>query len=425
MLLANNLKLLMTHNSISNAKKISINDFSYNLPDQRIAQFPINERDSSRLLIYKDAEVNEDSFKNIFQYIDSKALMIFNDTKVIHARFFFQKDSGASIEIMCLNPRSPQTIESSFGSKNSCEWDVLIGNAKKWKEGILEKEVVYQHKCITLRVERLANNLDCQVVKFSWEENICFSEVMNYAGVLPLPPYIHRVAKDEDEKRYQTVYANTDGSVAAPTAGLHFTSEVLNQIELKGIKKEFVTLHVGAGTFKPVKSQEMADHDMHSEQISVSITSIKKIYQQILNGDKIIAVGTTSLRTLESLYWFGLNLLRNKIRQEQIEEMNVLQWEAYENFEKNISSETVLHEILEWMKLKKLDYLSGSTKIIIVPGYNFKLVNCLVTNFHQPQSTLLLLIAAFIGSNWKEVYNYALNNNFRFLSYGDSSILFR
>ncbi|MFI5222529.1 MAG: S-adenosylmethionine:tRNA ribosyltransferase-isomerase, partial [Bacteroidia bacterium] len=354
------------------------------------------------------------------EIIPENSLIIFNDTKVIHARILFEKPSGTPIEIFCLEPNEKE-IQVTFSSKESCEWKCMVGNLKRWKNEILEKKIITDAGELILKAEKIKVVNDSVNVRFSWiPMKMSFAEILNHFGVLPLPPYLNRENIESDEVRYQTVYAHQNGSVAAPTAGLHFTSTVFEKLKIKNIETEFFTLHVGAGTFKPVKSETMEEHEMHEEQIFVSLELIEKIISK-LGKEKIVAVGTTSLRMLESLYWYGVKLLNGV----DSDEMIVEQWEPYEVQSLKFKVENSLKAVVEMMVKKNISVLKGSTKILIAPTYEFKVVDVLITNFHQPESTLLLLVAAFAGKKWKDIYDYALKNNFRFLSYGDSSILVR
>lgn len=408
-------------------KDISIKDFTYFLPEKKIAKYPLAERDASKLLIYKDGKISDDVYYNITEYIPSNALLIFNDTKVIEARLLFQKTSGGVIEIFCLDPHEEYAdITTAMLQKTKVRWQCLVGGASKWKRGqVLEKKVQLNGRIITLCAAFVEKKPDCFIIELSWlPAELSFAEVLHYAGVIPLPPYIKRAVEENDTERYQTIYAHFDGSVAAPTAGLHFTERIFKKLEEKNIRKDFVTLHVGAGTFKPVKSETMQEHDMHSELINVSRGTIQNILDN-LNND-IIAVGTTSYRTVESLYWLGVKLsMKDSLikKEDGIELLMLAQWEAYEMEDQKVSVENSLQELLIWMKKMQVSHLMAKTQILIAPGYQPKIVKGLITNFHQTQSTLLLLVAALIGNNWKKVYEYALQNDFRFLSYGDGSLI--
>ena len=401
-------------------RDIDLNEYDYDLPANRIAQYPVNERDMSQLLIYKDDKISNDIFRNIDSYISSESLLIFNNTRVVRARILFLKETGAQIEILCLEPHSPFEYELSFSSKDPVEWKCLIGNLKKWKNRTIHSYFSYKGHRLKLTAERLLPVGEAWIIKFCWSSNaISFGEVIEATGHIPLPPYINRADNEEDLNRYQTVYSKIDGSVAAPTAGLHFTNNVFERLDQKGIKSVEVTLHVGAGTFQPVKSNTIKKHVMHSEHFFVTAETIKLIIE---NHGKIIPVGTTSVRVLESLYWLGVKLITD--RSNFMHVLSLSQWEPYE-LETNIAVNESMESLLNHMKDRNLYYLHASTGIIIVPGYNFRMIEGIITNFHQPKSTLLLLISALIGNNWKKVYEFALENDFRFLSYGDSSLLFR
>jgi S-adenosylmethionine:tRNA ribosyltransferase-isomerase len=407
---------------MTDPKTLSIKDFTYSLPEDRIAKYPLAERDASKLLIYNEEKIEEDLYRNIAVHIPSDALLVFNDTKVIEARLLFKKPTGGVVEIFCLEPHEQyKDITTAMLQHEKVLWYCLIGGASKWKHGqVLEKKTTFNSNELILNTRYIEKEIDSFLVELSWNDlSLSFAEVLHLFGAIPLPPYIKRVAEFSDTERYQTVYAHYQGSVAAPTAGLHFTETVFKKLKEKNIQKDFVTLHVGAGTFKPVKTEVMKDHEMHAEYFTVSRSLIQNL---ITHLDKnIVAVGTTSLRTLESLYWLGVK--QSTVNSQQ--PMEITQWEVYDHKEKMISTKEALENLIKWMTEKTIDNLTGRTQIIIAPGYQFKIVNGLITNFHQPQSTLLLLVAAFIGKNWKEVYDYALKNNFRFLSYGDGSLLWR
>jgi len=399
---------------------IEINNYDYELPAERIAQYPLKERDSSNLLINKGNNITKDIFRNIDKYLPSDSLLIFNNTKVIRARILFRKDSGALIEILCLEPLMPAEYELSFGSKQPVDWKCIIGNLKKWKSGILKVSFFYLSKEYEFTAELLKKEEDTQIVRFHWNTSeICFGEVIEIIGHIPLPPYITRADEAEDISRYQTLYSSVKGSVAAPTAGLHFTEGLLEKIGKKGFKSDEITLHIGAGTFKPVKSETISGHEMHCEHFYVKGSTLELIRE---NQGKIIAVGTTSVRTLESLYWMGVKSLQHP--ESKIADLSINQWEVY-NMQANISVSDSMEALLKMIRKSGISYLKSSTRIIIIPGYNFRMINGIITNFHQPRSTLLLLISAWLGETWKKTYNFALENGFRFLSYGDSSLLIR
>ncbi len=402
-------------------KHIQIADYDYPLPDGRIAKYPKAERDTSKLLLYRNGEIGEDTFLNLPQYLPEGALMVFNNTKVIQARLHFHKQTGALIEVFCLEPHTPADYQLSFARTGSVVWTCLIGNLKKWKDGRLEREITVNNKNITLTAERLGASGTGHEVRFDWgDTEVAFSEVLDAIGELPIPPYLNRDTEESDLKTYQTVYSKIKGSVAAPTAGLHFTERVLAVLDERGIERNEVTLHVGAGTFKPVKSEEIAGHTMHAEWIAVRRESIERL---LAHGGQCIAVGTTSVRTLESLYYIGVLLHRHP--DATAEELHVPQWLPYEYAEEQeqLSTTEALQEILNYLDRNNLPVLHTATQIIIAPGYKYHIVKTIVTNFHQPKSTLLLLVSAFVGGDWRKIYDYALSHDFRFLSYGDSSVL--
>lgn len=403
---------------MNNPKNIQIKDYNYDLPDERIAKFPLAHRDESKLLVYNKGEISDDIFKNISSYLPKGALLICNNTKVIQARLHFHKKTGALIEVFLLEPYFPRDYEQMFQTQRMCSWICMIGNQKKWKEDELQRSLTIGGKEVNLIVRRDAEEQTGQVCTFKWDSNVSFAEILDSVGELPIPPYLNRETQESDKNTYQTVYSKIKGSVAAPTAGLHFTKEVLDNIDRCGIEREEVTLHVGAGTFKPVKSLRIEGHNMHREFFSVSRNTIEKILK---HDCRVIAVGTTSVRTLESLYYVGCRLINNPHLTQ--DELSIDQWEPYQSRDKEISCKDSMIALLHWMDEKKQNVICSSTKIIIVPGYKYHVVDRLITNFHQPQSTLLLLVSALIGDDWHRVYEYALNNDFRFLSYGDSSIL--
>ena len=407
-------------------KHIHISDYNYSLPDERIAKFPIAERDHSKLLVYRHGEVEEDVFNHLPDYLPKGALMVFNNTKVIQARLHFRKETGALIEVFLLEPAEPADYEQMFQTTGHCSWYCLVGNLKKWKEGTLTRTLDIDHGTLTINATRGEIHGSSYHIDFSWEvmDNdqcaMSFADVIDAMGELPIPPYLNRETQESDKTTYQTVYSKIKGSVAAPTAGLHFTDKVLKAIDSAGIDREELTLHVGAGTFKPVKSEEIEGHEMHTETFSVRRQTIQKL---IDHGGKAIAVGTTSVRTLESLYYMGLKILRQPDIAES--RLHVAQWEPYEQKVDCSQCTTLdsLKALAAWMDRHDLSVLHSSTQIIIAPGYEYKIVNMLVTNFHQPQSTLLLLVSAFVHGDWHRIYDYALAHDFRFLSYGDSSLL--
>lgn len=403
---------------MQNPKHIQIKDYNYPLPDERIAKYPLAQRDQSKLLVYNKGKITESIFKDLPQFLESNDLIIFNNTKVIQARLHFQKATGGLIEVFCLEPFQPHDYNLNFQQKERCSWLCMIGNSKKWKQGILSREIKVNNTLITLNAERKEAIGTSHLVEFSWNnQSITFADILDYFGELPIPPYLNRDTEEKDKTTYQTVYSKIKGSVAAPTAGLHFTEDVLDSLKSKGISLDEVTLHVGAGTFKPVKSEEIADHTMHTEYISVKRETILDIIQ---HGGKAIAVGTTSVRTLESLYHIGVAMHDNpKISEKEIA---VKQWQPYE-IVSTLSSVEALQAIIAYMEEHHLDILNTSTQIMLAPSYKYQIVKAMVTNFHQPQSTLLLLVSAFVNGDWKSIYDYALSHNFRFLSYGDSSLL--
>lgn len=403
---------------VTKTQQISIEDYNYSLPDERIAKFPLPKRDESKLLLYRDGKVSESVFKHITDYLPKGSLMVFNNTRVIQARLLFQRATGAQIEVFCLDPAAPHDYELIFQQTEACNWICLIGNAKKWKEPVLSREITVAGQTVRLSAEKVQSYGETHQIRFSWDGGFSFAEVLDAAGELPIPPYLHRKTEESDLKTYQTVYSKIKGSVAAPTAGLHFTPEVLADLDAKGFGREELTLHVGAGTFKPVKSETIEGHEMHTEYISVHRSTIERVMQ---NFGKIIAVGTTSVRTLESLYYIGVTLAAHP--DATSEELIVRQWMPYEDANNRLTPTEALQNILDYLDKHQLNTLITATQIIIAPGYEFKIVKGIVTNFHQPKSTLLLLISAFVKGDWKNIYDYALGHDFRFLSYGDSSLL--
>ncbi len=401
-----------------NTKHIRISDYNYPLPDERIAKYPIAQRDHSKLLVYRHGEVGEDTFYNITKYLPEGALMIFNNTKVIQARLHFRKETGALIEVFLLEPAQPTDYELMFQQTERCSWLCLVGNLKKWKEGTLRRTFEVKGRQLTLSAERKHEQGTSHWIELTWDNpDVSFAEILEAVGELPIPPYLNRKTEEGDKTTYQTVYSKIKGSVAAPTAGLHFTNDVLQSIDAHGVEREELTLHVGAGTFKPVKSEEIEGHSMHTEYISVRRQTLQKL---IAHGGAAIAVGTTSVRTLESLYYMGCKLAQNPDLSEQ--QLHVNQWEPYETTP-TLTAVEALQNVLDYLVRNDLGVFHSSTQIIIAPGYEYKIVKILVTNFHQPQSTLLLLVSAFVKGDWHKIYDYALSHDFRFLSYGDSSIL--
>jgi S-adenosylmethionine:tRNA ribosyltransferase-isomerase len=404
-------------------KHLSIHDFNYHLPEEKIARYPLTERDASKLLVYKDGKIEDTVYTSIDEYLPARSLLIINNTKVVEARLLFQKPTGALIEIFCLEPHMGLgDIITAMSQKESVEWLCMIGGASKWKPGqLLQKRIILNNDEVVVEAKFLRKVNASFAVQISWTPaNLTFSEILHAAGRIPLPPYLKRDAEAGDKERYQTVYADKQGSVAAPTAGLHFTGDTLDKLRNK-LDVDTITLHVGAGTFKPVKTDTMEQHEMHSEFIDVDISTLEKIKNY--TGGFITAVGTTSLRTIESLYWMGVKtMLNKKISQE---DLMVHQWDPYELPQNELTPLQAMSALLNWMLTKNISRLITKTQILVAPGYEMKLTNALVTNFHQPQSTLLLLVAAFIGDDWRNVYNHALQNQFRFLSYGDGCLLFR
>jgi S-adenosylmethionine:tRNA ribosyltransferase-isomerase len=437
-----------------NPKNLSINDFIYDLPDEKIAKYPLPKRDESKLLIYQNGIIKESLYKDVAAAIGANSLLIFNNTKVVAARLLFEKNTGSVIEIFCLEPSEIYAdITTAMLQCNTVQWKCLVGGAKKWKEDdeYLIRLIKTDVTDLVLTAKKIEKRNDYFLIEFAWDnEKLLFSEVLHLAGKIPLPPYLNRAVEENDKQNYQTVYAKQDGSVAAPTAGLHFTNEVLTSLKNKNIDTNFVTLHVGAGTFKPVKANTMDEHEMHAEFIDVELELIEKIISKF--GEKIIAVGTTSLRTIESLYWLGVKLyselqianydlenkkqelknekqksdkqeIRNEITsKEKLKTLEIRQWDCYE-LPQNIEVKKALETLANWMKQNELKRLITKTQIIIAPSYTLRIADGLITNFHQPKSTLLLLVAAIVDNDWKKIYSYALENNYRFLSYGDGCLL--
>lgn len=398
--------------------QIRIEDYNYPLPDERIAKYPLNERDASKLLVYSEGNVSTKAFKDIADYLPNGSLMVFNDTKVVPARLHFQRSTGAHIEIFCLEPIDPEEYVMMFAVTGCCRWKCIVGNVKRWKNDTLSlynpmNDSEIEH--MGLKADLVERDGETSIVQFTWENGEPFSRVLEVCGSIPIPPYLNRGTEDIDLERYQTLYARFRGSVAAPTAGLHFTDRVLESIKEKGIETDTVCLHVGAGTFLPVKSSLVSEHTMHREPFVVTLSFLESLLNR---RGKVVAVGTTSVRTLESLYYVGAKCIETGMPQD------VEQWDPYEK-EYLYTLEETLTALISYMRDNGMDSIQTGTRIIIVPGYRFKVVDVLVTNFHQPQSTLLLLISAFVGGDWKTIYDHALNDGFRFLSYGDSSLLFR
>lgn len=409
---------------MNDPKQIHIADYDYPLPDERIAKYPKTVRDESKLLLYRAGEIGEDVFRGLPAHLPAGALMVFNNTKVIQARLHFHKTTGALIEVFCLEPHTPRDYQQNFAATRRVTWTCLVGNLKKWKEGRLEREISVGGRQVTLTAERIGVSGTGHEIVFDWgDDSVAFSEVLEAIGELPIPPYLNRATEESDLRTYQTVYSKIKGSVAAPTAGLHFTDAVLAALDARGVEREEITLHVGAGTFKPVKSEEIGGHAMHSEWIAVRRETITRL---LAHGGKCVAVGTTSVRTLESLYYIGVLLSRNPAATQ--DDLHVPQWLPYEYAAEpgeKLTTEEALREVAAYLDRNALPVLHTSTQIIIAPGYEYHIVRAIVTNFHQPKSTLLLLVSAFIGEDWRRVYRYALEHDFRFLSYGDSSLLMR
>ena len=407
---------------MNNPKQIHIADYAYPLPDERIAKYPLPERDASKLLLYRHGEIAEDVFHHLPNYLPAGELLVFNNTKVIRARLHFHKATGALIEVFCLEPHTPLDYQLNFAARRTVSWTCLVGNLKKWKEGKLSREIEVAGRRLTLTAERRGLSGTGHEVVFDWgDDGVSFSEVLEAIGELPIPPYLNRDTEASDLQTYQTVYSKQKGSVAAPTAGLHFTEAVLAALDAKGIERNEITLHVGAGTFKPVKSEEIGGHAMHAEWIAVQRGSIERL---LAHGGRCLAVGTTSVRTLESLYYLGVMMRQRP--DAPLDDLHVPQWMPYEYAAEpgpKLSAEEALQAVLDYMDRHALPVLHTATQIIIAPGYSYHIVKGIVTNFHQPQSTLLLLVSALVGDDWRRIYDYALAHDFRFISYGDSSLL--
>lgn len=398
-----------------------IDDFDYKLPDERIAKYPLQKRDTSKLLIWKAGAISESHFSDISEFLPENALLIYNNTRVIQARIVFHKSTGARIEIFCLEPLQPSDYALSLSSTHSCDWKCMVGNLKKWKQGALTRLVKMDGNEIEFSAELMEIQGNTHRIKFSWDDDsLTFSEILMRIGELPIPPYLHRKTEESDKRTYQTVYSKIEGSVAAPTAGLHFTPEVFERLKRKAIQTEELTLHVGAGTFQPVKSATIEQHNMHTEIFAVRLTTIQNILKNLGN---IVAVGTTSVRTLESLYYIGKKI--QSAGSQKVSNFKIDQWVSYEISEEDISTDRALQNIIDYLKVNKSDVLHGETQILIKPGFRFRVVDAMITNFHQPRSTLLLLVSAFVNGQWRQIYDYALSHDFRFLSYGDSSLLLK
>ncbi len=405
---------MKTEEELNYLKNIRMEDYSYELPDERIAKFPLNEREASKLLVYRNGEIEERRFGEVRELLKPGQTLIFNNTKVIHARIFFHKLTGAVIEVFCLEPYLPEDYAQNFAAKGCCDWICMVGNMKKWKEGVIECRFEYNGSEYILQAGREEQKNGKIIVHFEWNGDLSFSEVLEVCGRIPIPPYLHRESEASDEIRYQTVYSHEEGSVAAPTAGLHFTRSLLDDLRAKGVNVRELTLHVGAGTFRPVQTETIGGHDMHTEHLIIT----RDLVECLRNKSKeIIAVGTTSVRTLESLYWLGVKRIAG-----YDDFFSLQQWEAY-----TLPSHYSLHEsmdaLLLWFDETNEEMLKAATTIIIVPGYRFRVIDAMFTNFHQPQSTLLLLVAAAVGDDRHKIYDYAMEHGFRFLSYGDSSLL--
>ena len=395
-------------------RNIRIEDYTYNLPDERIAKFPLAEREASKLLIYRGGRIEESRFSEVRHLLRAGQMLVFNNTKVIHARLFFRKATGAVIEVFCLEPYLPVDYAQNFAARDSCEWSCMVGNLKKWKEGSIACDFTYGEATYRLTAEKVRQQEGELIIRFSWTGGLSFSEVLEGCGRIPIPPYLNRESEASDEVRYQTVYSKEEGSVAAPTAGLHFTRAILNDLKEKGVHVRELTLHVGAGTFRPVKAETIGDHDMHTEHLVISRELVEQLKEK--TGD-IVAVGTTSVRTLESLYWMGVKRLAG-----QEDFFTLGQWEAY-TLPQDYSWREAMAALCGWFDTACQELLKARTTIIIVPGYRYRVIDAMFTNFHQPQSTLLLLVGAAVGEDWHKIYDYALTHDFRFLSYGDSSLL--
>lgn len=398
-------------------KSQDAHELDYRLPDEAVAIRPLAARDQSKLLVWNDGTITDAAFRSLADYLPEHSLLVFNNTQVIRARLHFQKETGANIEIFCLDPMQPADYQLAFQQRQSCVWNCLVGNLKKWKEERLSLIIKIDEKEVALHAEKLSRQDSSVQICFSWDdEQYNFATLIEAAGVLPIPPYLHREAEANDLERYQTIYSKEKGSVAAPTAGLHFTENTFAQLDAKHISRAEVTLHVGAGTFKPVQSKQIGEHEMHAEQVIIHRSLLEQLQQ---NKGKLIAVGTTSIRSLESLYWLGVKMHC----QPNIEsiDFNISQWMPYEE-DLQLSAEQALQSVADYMQAHDMNQIAFHTKIIIVPSYEFRLVQGMITNFHQPQSTLLLLISAFVGEDWKRIYAHALKHNYRFLSYGDSNL---
>ncbi|MBR1784246.1 MAG: S-adenosylmethionine:tRNA ribosyltransferase-isomerase [Bacteroidales bacterium] len=400
---------------LSDLKAIRIEDYDYPLPDGRIARYPAPQRDQSKLLCLRGADISEHRFSDLPALLPKDSLLVFNDTRVIHARLRFSKPTGAVIEIFCLEPHLT-AISQAFEERSHCRWNCLVGNNKRWRDGVISGQCTVCGQSCTITATRRQADGNTWVIDFDWTGGFSFAEVIENAGQIPLPPYLGREAENDDNTRYQTVYARHDGSVAAPTAGLHFTPAVIESLHRNGIGTEYVTLHVGAGTFKPVSTTTIGEHDMHVEQVQITADNLRRIAS---HKGPVVAVGTTSVRTLESVYWFGVQLATNP----NLEKMGIGQWEPYTDHDDSLPTASEAYTLVEqWLGRHDRDRLDGETRLMIAPGYRYRVAQGLVTNFHQPKSTLLLLVSALVGDRWRDCYRYALDHGFRFLSYGDSCL---
>ena len=407
-----------TNKLLKQVTGISISDYTYSLPDDKIAKYPLDERDQSKLLVWNNGNIQDAQFRNLSEYLPANSLLVFNNTKVIRARLHFLKETGAKIEIFCLDPVDPVDYQIAFQTTKSCIWKCMIGNQKKWKGDRLRKTICIDGIEIELCAEQIDPENNKSLIRFSWNNpDFEFARIIENAGSLPIPPYLNRETEPGDLERYQTVYSKIKGSVAAPTAGLHFTEKVFNHLKNDGHILAELTLHVGAGTFQPVKSKTISGHEMHSEHFYIRRDFLNQLIQ---HSGKIIAVGTTSVRTLESLYWLGVQILNNP--EISVEDLKISQWEGYQEKENQYSTHDAINALIDLLDRSEVDFLSASTQIIIAPGYSFRMTDGLITNFHQPQSTLLLLISAYLGNDWRTIYDHALANDYRFLSYGDSNL---
>jgi S-adenosylmethionine:tRNA ribosyltransferase-isomerase len=405
-------------------KHLSIDAFDYDLPEARIAKYPLAERDASKLLYYRDGHIAARGFRELPELLPAGTLLVFNNTRVIHARLHFTLPNDKPLEILCLEPLDPADHQLNLSATHTVHWKCLIGGNRKWKSGEISRTLETKDGPIHLQARRLERLDDSFAVAFTWDATfLSFGEVLAAGGIIPLPPYLKRDSEETDRDRYQTIYAEPEGSVAAPTAGLHFTDRVFSDLDQHDIHRSFVTLHVGAGTFKPVKADQLGDHDMHQESIFVQRGFVQQLAQTLAAGHPVVPVGTTSLRTLESLYWWGVRCLREPAQLPR--ELFVGQWEPYETSPPLPTAAAAIQALDQWMADRQLDQLEGNTQLLIAPGYPYHLISGLVTNFHQPRSTLLLLVAALIGDDWQKVYDFALAHDFRFLSYGDSSLLWK